>query len=505
MVGLLAGNAAFAELRAAAAAARQDADAAAAAAARVRDRVDALTRERLQALRDLAATQLPELNAATTAGAMPEVAAELVRFEQQRQARERELQQLLQQLERDMAAASDRLEQTTRELDEVVARRDERMRQVAEQLQQDPEYAPLAHEGTQAEVRLARDVARAEELAAEAKAKLPPYERSRLFQYLWRRGFGTPQYRGRGFTARMDRRLAAFVRYADAVGSYRFLTTTPRLVRLEVERRTAEVAALRQRLEAKEDAVEAGLGVPELSAEIDRRVAGRDQQLEAIEELRRRIAAAHTALREEAGSRGRFHADALQRLTTFLERTETAVLERQAARTEDATDDRLVASLRSCTEELARQAAEAGPLDAAAVRADAIADGLEDLLLRFRRADFDAGRSEFHDLDLGPLLREARAGAVAADDVWQVLRARQRFRRPPAVHHVDRSDGVLGGIGLALRVAGVVLDATASSRRGGSVLGGFGRSIGRTIGSSGGFSTGRTIGGGGGFSTGRRF
>ncbi len=498
----------FEDLRRAASAARSDANAAEAAAARVRDHADALGRERLQTLRELAATQLPELTAATAGAAMPELALELAQFERLRQARSADLAAKLASAQQAMHERSNQLAAMATDLDRVVAQRDDLLAAAAKQLATDASYPALSTDATQAEVCLARDIARAEELRAEAKLKLPPYDKSRLFGYLWDRKFGTTEYRSRGFTARMDRRLAEFIGFGAAAASYRFLKATPEIVRLAVERRTSEVAGLRQRLEEMEDAVEAALGVPAVQAELDRRVDEREALMATTAGLQQEIAGLHAAMRDEVGSRGTFHAQALQRLTGFLAQAESAALERHARMTPDAKDDQLVAALRLCTGELARVAAEAGPLEQDAYRRDAIADGLEDLLVRFRREDYDAGRSEFFDLDLDRLLREARTGGLPAGDLWQALRSRQRFAAPPVVHHAQRTNNVLNGVGLALQVVGVLANvALSSGRRSGGFSIGGGSSGSRSSGGSrgGGFSTGRTIGGGGGFTTGERF
>ena len=498
--------------------ARGLANAAEQSARTVRDRVDTLTRDRLRTLQALAATQLPELSAATAGAAMPELAAELQQFEQQRQRRAQQLQGELADHERATSVASQQLAELTTRLDAVVAHRDQLERDAAAALAKDPAYPALAEQATQAEVCLARDSERAKELAAEAKQKLPPYEQSRLFQYLWNRKFGTAEYAARGLTARLDRWVADYIGYRKAEPSYRFLKTTPELVQLEVKRRGEEVTALRQRLEGMEQAAEAAVGVPAIAAEVERLVAARDQLVGSIDTMRQKVVGVHAAMHDEAGTRGAFHQQALERLLAFLARAETASLERRARQTPDPRDDQLVAELRTCTEALQRAAAEAPPLEQQAQRRDAIADELENLLLLFRRADFDAGRSEFVDVDLDRMRSEIVSGALPATDVWQLLRSRQRFREPPVVHHSHRTTNVLQGIGLALQVASVIADvagaasrsssrSSAGSSRGRSG-GGFGTG-GSFGGGSGGFSTGRSFGGGsssgGGFSTGRSF
>ncbi|MFO1030834.1 MAG: hypothetical protein U1F60_07140 [Planctomycetota bacterium] len=514
------GSEVLGELTRNAAIARAHADAAERAARVVRDRIHDLTEERLRTVRELAGMQLPVLDEATVGAAMPEVAADLQRFERQRQQRERELAAELATHEQATATLDQQLRDLTTQLDAVVVRRDDLQRQAAAKLAADPAHPALAEQATQAEVALARDQARAKELAAEAEAKLPPYEQSRLFQYLWKRGFGTPEFAASGLTARLDRWVAEAIDYRRVVGSYRFLKTTPELVRLEVQRRTQEVESLRQRLAAMEAAAEADVGVPAVQAEVDRLVAERQQLVDKLAEGRQRVARVHTTMREETDGRGVFHARALRQLEEMLARTEAATLERRASATPDPRDDQLVAALRACTEALQRSAAESPPLEQEAARTDAIADGLEELVVRFRQADYDAGRSEFYDLELAAPLADVLRGSKPPLELWPFLRNHQRFRPAPVVHHTHRAANVLEGIGLAIQVAGVLADvvgaASGSSRSrsshghssgGGFGSGGSGASIGRTIGGGGdGFRTGRTFGGGGdGFRTGRTF
>jgi hypothetical protein len=523
MVGSYAGSDVLRVLSRAATTARRGADDAEAAASRARDHVDALSRERMQTLRDLARTQLPELSAATAGASMPEIAAEIQQLEQQRDARAQQLAQKLAEHEQAMAAAKQLASQRTADLDRVVARRDELLQQAAAQLAQKPEYVHLSEETTQAEVRLARDIERRDELQKEAKEKLPPYERSRLFQYLWRRKFGTPEYGSRGFVARCDRRLANYIRYSESVASYKFLQATPEIVRLEVERRQAEVTGLRERVDGMERATQAEVGVPAVQAEVDRLLGERDVAVQRIDQVRQLIAQVHAAVRDEVSGQGVFHARAIERLTAFLSETETTLLARRAQETPDPKDDQLVAALKACTAELQRVGRDSPPLAEEAVRRDTIADALESVLVRFRQAEYDGGRSEFHGLDLDRLVDAVGQGSMSAESLWQQLRASQRFRQPPVVYHQQRTNDVLtgvglgrvtrGGVGLAVQVGGAILEAAlrsgvriggSSHRSSGSIFGRGGGFGGAGGGGSRGGSSSRG-GDGGGFTSGRSF
>lgn len=510
MVGNHAGAHVYSTMRAGALEARGRADAAAAVANRARAELDAITRERLAAVQQLARTQLPELSSTAAAAAWPDAAAELQQFEQQRQARTAELQREIAAAEQEGREFEQLLQQATEALDAVVARREQLLASVAAKLAADAGYSQQLSAATQAEVGLARDLERAEELALEAKAKLPPYEGSRLFQYLWLRKFGTPEYAATGFTRRMDRRLADFIGYSQAVGSYRFLKTTPQIVRLQVQRRTEEVKAMRAELDARQEQEQAAVGLPSVFAEGETLGKRREQVLADLQAAQQRRARASAALREETGARGAFHEAAVRRLAEYLERAETTVLERRARATADPADDAFVARIRNATAELARVATEVPALDAEARRLDHIADGLEDLLSRFRHHEYDSGRSYFTMIEPRDLLRGVQEGQLGYEDFWDQLTRSHRFRQTQIATGTQNTASVLQGVGFALRIAGAVADiamssgrshrSSSSSRSGGgfSSGGGFG-------GGGGGFSSGGGIGGGGGFTSGKGF
>jgi hypothetical protein len=511
MVGNHAGPHVLAQLRAGAQQARADADAAAAVALRVRTQIDAISAERLQAVQQLARTQLPELSSASATTAWPEAVPELTELEQRRQAAQSRLQQEVAAAERDRVAADELLQQATMALDALVERRDELAARAAAALAADADYTAKREAAAQAEVALARDLERAEEIAAEAKQKRPAYERSRLFQYLWQRRFGAPDHAATGFTARMDRRLAEFIGYSRAAASYRYLTTTPAIVGLEVERRTEQVKSMRAELDRREDAADAEVGLPPVIAEGEALAARRDTALQQAEAAQQRLLRAHAAMRDEAGDRGKFHAEALSRLAGFLARAELVALEKRARSTPDPADDALVARIREASDELQKVAAEAPALEAEARRLDSIADGLEDLLVRFRRSDFDSSRSYFTATDPSRLVDDVRGGRIGYEDLWDELKRSQRFRETQLVHSSSDTASVLRGVGFALKIAGAVADIAMSSRgrsSGGGFGGGFGGFGGSRSGGGfggGGFSSGRGFGGGGGFTSGKGF
>ena len=128
---------------------------------------------------------------------------------------------------------------------------DKQQQMVAEQLATDERLQELATRAAAARATLERNEQRIREIDSEASAKLPAYESSRLFRYLYDRQFGTAAYASRGLIRRMDRWVADLIDYHRALRSYQFLHCTPALMKQELERRRVECEELLQELEQR--------------------------------------------------------------------------------------------------------------------------------------------------------------------------------------------------------------------------------------------------------------
>ena len=88
--------------------------------------------------------------------------------------------------------------------------------------------------------------------AAEAKAaqaerdlqeKRQPYESDPLFMYLWRRKFGTPEYRATGLVRFLDRKVARLIEFDEARRNYAVLIELPARLREHADRLRAGLAS----------------------------------------------------------------------------------------------------------------------------------------------------------------------------------------------------------------------------------------------------------------------
>lgn len=236
---------------------------------------------------------------------------------------------------------------------------------------------------------------RVQEILRDAREKLPAYNASRLFRYLYERGYGTNQCRAAGWRRPW---IAGWPGSSTTHRrGYEFLRDTPALVGAEVDRRRTMFDQLMEQVAAIQKEEADRLGLTPVLAEGDAVGTERDRlvgRLNALREAIQKIEAERARLDQ---SQDAFHAEAIQTLRDVLDRTEQRVLIQRASASPDPDDDAIVARLAEATRRLDeirdRQAALAEERrHAVAVRAS-----LEDLRRRFRQANFDSTRSMFQD------------------------------------------------------------------------------------------------------------
>jgi hypothetical protein len=320
----------------------------------------------------------------------------------------------------------------------------------------------------------------ADEKAAQSEAdrdrKRVPFERDKLFAYLWRRRYRFPEYRALPLIRALDDWVARLCDYDRAHRDYGLLLAIPERLRAHAAALAATAAAEAAEQAALETEALRQDGVPAL-----------DEALQRAERSVQECEARHaTAEREQqdlfarqaaiAAGNDEHSARAAAALDAQLGREDVATLRDDAARTATASDDELVhriAALRRRADELRAQ------LRAAAAEHQAAQDArssVQELSSRFRREGFDTDDSLFDGLDVSDLLGRLLAGALRSHDAWTLVRGRHRRRPPPA-------STSFGG----------------SFKIGGMKIGGGG------FGTGGGFRTGGGFGRGGGFRTGGGF
>ena len=315
----------------------------------------------------------------------------------------------------------------------------------------------------------------------DRRVKGEPYEADPLFMYLWRRGHGTPAYRGSGLVRMGDRWVARLIRFDNARANYYMLNEIPK-------RLGEHAASMRARAEAEVDA----LAAYESAARDRTDVPGLERALEeaqsAVEAIDSEIAAARGRARENEAARSAFergddpkYRAAVEAMVSALDDDSIAELRRAARRTRMPEDDRIVERLVELEDDLGALVRERDELARhARSRTERLVE-LEDMRVEFRRRRYDDYGSGFTDGGLfAVILAEFVRGAISGSVYWDRL-ARSHRR-------IARSSSPDFGSG-RFRFPG------PTSFPGASRGGGFG---------GGGFRTGGGLGGGG-FRTGGGF
>ncbi len=433
-----------------------------------------LLEQRSETFRDLARFYLPDLSEESIARTLSGAREELTGVLHRKERRIDELSGQFDRLDAERQRIESELESVTTALNEKVQQREQLQKVVTAQLADNKEFQQLSKEAVEAEAQLHKNEQRVTQSEQEATEKLPAYKNSRLFQYLYERKFGTPEYTYRGLTRRLDRWVAGLVDYYRARRSYQFLTRTPQLMREEVERRSVEFHKLMDKVEGIERHAADETGLTRVLREGDELGKQRDALVARLDAQKERCQSIAKELLSLQHSQGQFYDEALERFREFLTRTERAVLEYHARQTPETTDDETIARIRQLEREIAEVEPRVSDLSRQCELLEHQGQGLDFVVRRFQQSNFDSERSKFPaGFDVGPFVDRFRKGVTDKDDLWQTIKSRQEFE-PTWVEQTGRSGTQVFESPLANVLARAMMEAA-----GAAMQAGVGRSVNR--------------------------
>ncbi len=390
--------------------------------------MDELVARKGAALLELARHYLPEMSRPAIEATFVEMRSSLLEVLGRKERTQAELTARRERFINAAAKLEQQLVEVTAQLNEQVRQREILEATVAGQLELDAQFPRLTREAALAEEALQKNEARVKELQQSAREKLPPYQRSSLFQYLLRRKYGEAPEAARGWVRRWDKWVADLIDFPRAKQGYEFLTTMPGLMATEVARRQTEFKLLMQQVEAIEDRYADAAGLTAVREVGQKCGARRDEFLATRETNRKQQLQIEDELRQLDQAQGRFYTEAIQKFEQFLGQTETGVLQTRAQRTPDPRDDEIIgriAELNRQMNQLQPQIAQ-GSLDCKL--ADDLAQGAELVVSRFRHNNFDSDRSSFSEaLNVTAELARYRDGLLQPEELWQTIRRQQQF------------------------------------------------------------------------------
>ncbi len=418
-------------------------------------------RHRLQLLKQIAKVRLNEIDSGSLDSSINAADRDAEKILEQRSLALSELEDSILRMEgrisdaetarADLLAQSNLAEQQLVELEDSVQKA----------LQTDQGFLSQFEAAQRAESIAEEAINKVEQANSNLAEKAAPYQTDELFMYLWRRGFGTTEYRGRLFARFMDGWVARLINYHESRVNYWNLTEIPKRLQAHAEQTADAADSAHQKLQDIERQALADAGKPDLEAAVDtarQQLDAHDDSLEALEH----------ALDDKLNERARFLAgddrfiqQCLSRLSQSLEVQGVNQLRRYVRDTASPTDDALVIELQQLQEHMSGAKEDLG-----AVRE--LHDGklsrlrdLESVRKRFKQARFDDVRSGFGNKALiASVLGQFLQGLVNGSDLWRVIKRNQRYR-----HIGGRPDFGSGALGEIADVLGEELLRQGRRRR----------------------------------------
>ena len=394
----------------------------------VRDEHQQLDDERNGALRSLAEHYLPELTADAIAETWKEVQSAISVVLLQKEDEARGLQGELKQLRSNRIVSEAALVKANDLLDAAIVSQNQVSAEVESRLQDDAQFVDLSNRAAIAEAALERGESNQHEIDQDAVRKLPAYEASALFQYLYDCGYGGKEYKRRGLTRRIDRWLARYIEFNKARQGYDFLKQTPDQMRKIIAEDRRSLDVVMEELQRKRDRVADDCGLPEKIKLTERLTRQRAQTLQTLDYILESAEEAERRVSDIEDPRGSHYQKAIELFRETLQDFKASDLKRRAEETfDDLTDDQIVARL-------AGVESDRGDLEQAArrrrdglKRQRAVLEEVGRVIQRFRAAHFDSTRSQFlTSLNIDTEL-EYIEDADDARQLWQRIRRAQRW------------------------------------------------------------------------------
>lgn len=367
-----------------------------------------------------------------------------------------------------------RRREAARILDERVEAYETRVAEIETGLETDEAYLALANAFEEAGAIVTRSEQKLELARDDRKKKGAPYDDDPLFSYLWKRGFRTTNYKGRGLTKMLDGWVARLCRFDRARLNYARLTELPERLAEHVERVREEEDAARIELEAAEQSALALGGAVELeqAAQEKRRALDViDKNIETAEADHRKVVAEHEAVL--SGGKGPA-AEAREVLEKALRDASFPDLRLLAAETVELDDDRIVDRLVKLRAEQMSFELDDRDLKRRPVRIQQELKTLESLRMEFKRARYDSPYARFKSSALEYALKGVVSGQLDVDRAMRALRKGLTLREP-------RTQQGFGGkrrsdtLGLPDEVGDILVEVLRQGSRGGWSGGGRAR------------------------------
>ncbi len=312
---------------------------------------------------------------------------------------------------------------------------------IKQQIEKDPNYKELQKKVTKLAKIAKQTIEKTQTAQKDSKEKGRPYRDDPLFMYLWKRKYGTSEYRAGNLTRWLDSKVAKLVKYHDARANFTMLNEIPLRLSEHAEYQQELADQAQDELDRLErEAIDKAGGKPMrlILEKSKQELAKYDEHMIAIEDERNDLAEQYRLLAE--GQSSAFE-KATKILAANLQEQNISNLYERARLTSNSSDNVLVKKIDEIIA-LIKEEQEDNKSYRARLRTLGIRRReLEDIEWEFKKSRFDDPRSSFKKNSLtGSLLSEFLSGAISAAIYWQQWQNNQSW-------HSGTSDWG-GGIGL---------------------------------------------------------
>lgn len=209
----------------------------------------------------------------------------------------------------------------------------------------------------------------------------------------------------------------------------------------EVDRRRQSLSLLLDRAEAQEQTVADELGLTDVLQKGEAAGEQRDDLITQLEKLAQHAEGIKNELVALEGTQNDYYEEAISKFGRFLQSMEESALAARTQATPERQDDQIFAEIQHFNRRLDAAKQQSAELHGNFRKWEPKIRGLEQLVRRFRTAEFDSRRSQFAGgFDVERLLRRFLDGSDSEHEVWSTLQQHQQFA--PAWHE-QTSGGVI--------------------------------------------------------------
>ena len=391
-------------------------------------KIRALSEQQEELYANLATSYLPAMDANSVKNTLREMRAEVQRIFDHKNKRRAELESLLSDTNDRRAKFTDRLHEIDKELEDKAQERDKIRADVNAELQANSNYIELKPHADQAQARLEQNKRRAQTFEEEANKKLAAYESDPLFMYLVRQQFGTDNQRGNRVVRFVDEIIARRVNYRTNKANYDFLKAMPDLMQAKVDEQQHELDGVVKQLAAMEEKAAAKYHLPLIMEEGAALGNTRQNLMQTIGQLDQQYTGFDKERSELDTTKGTYHREAIERLTSFLKGQDIVDLRTRAKMTPDPTDDGFVDKIDNLAQSIADvKKTIKGHMEQQSSYT-AHLQILRKLEQEFTSRDWESSRSRFgSDFDIMPLLIGYLAGQSSHAEVIRQMDEHQHF------------------------------------------------------------------------------